>query len=355
MLERILEHLETLVSCNTTNPPRRLTTESAIVDYVSNALTNVGCTVTIDDLGDGCINIFAVRGRPSSTLFNVHLDTVPEGTGWTSDPFAMVVSKDCAVGRGVCDIKGAAAALLTAIETTDDAPVAVLFSTDEEAGTSRCVRTFAESAGQAFKRVVVAEPTEGKAVLSHRGIVAAEIAFKGIAGHAATQHHTNDSAIHQAIQWGQAALQFTGTDESGLRFNLGRIEGGVKANIVASSAQVVYGFRPLPTHDVDALLQNLLDAGGQFGSPTQRVRFRAPALDESKYAKEFTITCNLDVGDPVDFWTEAALFADAGIAAIVLGPGNIEQAHTADEWVSISQLESVAATYRHIIITDATK
>ena len=154
----ILHHLEALVGFDTQNPPRLIDGDAAIVAYCRDAVGNGFKTRTWDH-GDGHVSWLAVRGRPS-TLFNVHLDTVPNGEGWQTDPQRLNVEDGRARGRGACDIKGAAAALLAlAGEGVPD--LALLFTSDEEGAGGCCVQRFLDDGeAEPFRRVVVAEPTQ---------------------------------------------------------------------------------------------------------------------------------------------------------------------------------------------------
>jgi len=360
MLPQILKHLEALVSFDTTNPPRKLSASSPIIDYLATALMAASFELVIDDFGDGSVNLLATRGEPL-ILFNNHLDTVPANAHWTTNPHCLQIKDNRAIGLGACDIKGAAAALLTALQSTAEAPAAVIFTTDEEAGTSRCVRSFIEQNHDLFRAVFVAEPTECKAVLAHRGLIAAQVEFGGTSAHASQNASNKSSAVHRAVQWSTNALQLmrehmsaNGHDSSDdLRFNIGRIEGGTKANVVAASATVVFGFRPRPDDDIEAIIGALQQMAAFESTDAWRTRFQAPALRESSEARYIAESFNLPIGDPVDFWTEAALFAQAGLSAIVFGPGNIAQAHSADEWAALNQLKSAANAYKRIILTQA--
>src|SRR5438445_475354 len=192
---------------------------------------------------------YRVRGKPK-ILFNVHLDTVPSSPAWSADPHTLRVTDDRAIGLGACDIKGAAAALLTAAaQMQGDA--AFLFTTDEEANDPRCIAAFLAQK-KPFDAVLVAEPTRGEAVLAHRGISSVLMKFRGSAGHASGVHAMRTSALHQTMRWGNAALDFVEAQAhqrfgglTGLRFNIGKVEGGIKANMIAPSAEVRFGFRPL--------------------------------------------------------------------------------------------------------------
>jgi acetylornithine deacetylase len=370
LLAATLDHLRALIACDTRNPPRAIGTDG-IFDVVRCALPGFDCTLT--DHGAGAVSLLAVRGTPR-LLFNVHLDTVPDSPHWSASPFALRVTHDRAIGLGACDIKGAAAALLAAAAHSDGA-CAFLFTTDEEANDARCVPAFLhsfplsrapspESRVPCFEAVVVAEPTRGEAVLAHRGISSVLLRFAGRAGHASGAQGTADSALHQALRWGARALDYVDTQAhqrfaglTGLRFNIGRVEGGIKANVIAPAAEVRFGFRPLPSMDTDAILAEL--RGLAPSAPAQfEENFRGPPLPAGDIAgaearrlaaRELADALGLTIGNAVDFWTEAALFSQAGYTTFVFGPGDIAQAHGADEWVALDQLAAYAAHVHRII------
>lgn len=357
MLDAVLRHLEALVAFDTRNPPRAIGT-GGIFDYLRAHLP--GFRIEVVDHGAGAVHLLAVRGAPAR-LFNVHLDTVPDSPHWQGDPLRLRVEGDRAIGLGACDIKGAAAGLLAAAAQTTGA-AAFLFSSDEEANDARCIPGFL-AGDHGFREALVAEPTGCQAVLAHRGIASVLMRFHGQAGHASGAQGPGASALHQAVRWGTAALdlverhagdRFGGL--TGLRFNIGRIEGGIKANMIAPAAELRFGFRPLPSQDIDALHARLraLAADGTGYQET----FRGPPLPAGDVAgaeaarlraRDLADALDLPVGNAVDFWTEASLFSQAGLTALVYGPGDIAQAHTADEWVALDQLATYADTVRRLL------
>lgn len=357
LLDTTLAHLRALVAFDTRNPPRAIGT-GGVFDYLRAQLA--GFDVAVTDHGDGAVSLLALRGQPR-LLFNAHLDTVPDSTRWTVDPFALAVTDERATGLGACDIKGAAAALLAAANATDGA-AALLFTTDEEGAAPRCVRAFLAGA-HAFKQVVVAEPTRCKAVLAHRGVQSVHARFAGRTGHASVAQKPSASALHQAVRWGAAALDYAESQADqcfdglqGMRFNLGRIDGGIKANMIAPEADVRFGMRPLPATDMDALferMRTLVDpAPAEFtetfrGAPLPAHAASAPA--QLHAARRLAETLGMPLGEPVDFWTEAALFSEDRCTTLVYGPGDIAQAHAADEWVALSELDVAAQTYWNIL------
>ncbi len=362
-LSRTLEHLRALVAFETTNPPREIPADGGVIAYAADRLEATGFALDIQDLGDGCVTLLATRGDPTH-LINVHLDTVPADPGYTGDPWTLRVDDEKATGLGACDIKGAAACLLTAAEHTSG-PAAILFTTDEEAGSSRCVRDFCARMPLALDAVVVAEPTGGRAVTGHRGIRTFTGHFHGVAGHSSGPRALEDNALHRASRWIAAALQLAEGHREELRFeelhgscfNVGVVEGGRKPNVVAPSARLRFGLRPLPGQDADQLARLYLDLADS-SEVTWEEGFTGPPLPATggpdgqaalQAARDFADRYGLPPASPVDFWTEAALFSQAGLPTLVLGPGHISQAHTADESVPLDDLERVAALYAALL------
>jgi acetylornithine deacetylase len=361
LLDSTLRHLRALVAFDTRNPPRAIDT-GGIFAYLRDQLDTCGFVFETTDHGAGAVSMLATRGTPK-LLFNVHLDTVPDSPYWSASPFALRVTDDRAIGLGACDIKGAAAAMLGAAAASDG-DAAFLFTSDEEANDARCVPAFLAGARRDFDAIIVAEPTRGEAVLAHRGIGSVLMRFEGRAGHASGANAASDSALHQAVRWSGRALDFVETHAAsrfggltGLRFNIGRVEGGIKANVIAPSAEIRFGFRPLPSMDHDVIVDTFRD----FAKPAAAEfteTFRGPPMPSGDIgeaearrleARDLADALGIPVGSAVDFWTEAALFSATGYATFVYGPGDIAEAHTADEWVALDQLDAYAKTLARIV------
>lgn len=350
MLDAIVPILARLVSFDTQNPPRNIDQGGLFAYCIEELGPAFSCSVR--DLGDGCLSLFATRGEPT-LLFNVHIDTVPADPKWPRNPHELLVAGDRAVGLGAADIKGAAACLLAAARRTKG-PLALLFSSDEEAGTSRVVRDFIEQK-RPFRGVVVGEPTGCRAVLEHRGIVTAQATFSGLGGHASAPRALVDNAVHEAIRWSSRVLAFAEEantrmkhgDLAGIRLNLGTFQGGTKANMIASEARLTLNMRPLPGQDPKALLAQV----GALALDPARLQLEAQFIANPLVSRGNTLAqaIGMDVAPAVDFWTEAALFSDAGYDTLVYGPGDIREAHTAGEWVLLADLAQVYAAYVRII------
>ena len=367
MLDAVLKHLEALVSFDTRNPPRLIGT-GGIFDYIRTQLPDF--RIEVSDHGEGAVSLLAVRGNPRR-VFNVHLDTVPSSDAWTANPHVLRVIGDRAIGLGACDIKGAAAGLIAAANATQG-DAAFLFSSDEEANDPRCIAAFLGS-DHGFSEAIIAEPTRCEAVLAHRGISSVLLRFRGEAGHASGANALRANALHQAMRWGTNALALVESEAqsrfgglTGLRFNIGKVEGGIKANVIAPSAEVRFGFRPLPSHDIDALHARFGTCAAVGALERYEETFRGPSLpsgasfgeagaaaeERRLAARDLADELGLPIGNAVDFWTEASLFSQAGLTAIVYGPGDIAQAHTADEWVSLAQLQRYADSVTRMLVNN---
>ena len=167
-----------------------------------------------------------------------------------------------------------------------------------------------------------------------------------------------DNAIHKLTNWCHHALNAARSfdDEAigplkGLAFNLGLISGGIKPNIIADSASIKFGFRPLPGQNIDLILSSLQTVS-KLNESSFTPGFIAPALPANGDLKPSELMLkdlNLQASEPVNFWTEASLFSEAGLPAIVFGPGDISNAHQANEYVEIIQLSQALDIYREIV------
>jgi acetylornithine deacetylase len=352
-LSGVLDHLGRLIAFDTQNPPRSLQASSPIFGWIHNVL-GPAFTIEMIDHGLGRVSMLAVRGQPS-LLFNVHLDTVPVIEGSRFPALEMTLDNNRVYGRGSCDIKGAAACLLEVAGHTDQ-DMALLFTTDEEGASGICIAEFVRSEQcQAFKQVVVAEPTDCLAVLSHRGYLSVKGEFKGVSGHSSEPRALQDNALHKLSNWAASAVSLAGQMENEGRrpcFNIGEIHGGIKSNVIADQARLHWSARLSPGDSNEAFLEAMTGLD-RSGSATWHVPFSGPPLPtdgmDISRAQAFVEQSGVETGPVVSFWTEASLFSQAGIPAIVLGPGDISQAHVLDEWVSLEQLELALKIYSNLV------
>lgn len=350
MTPTVIDHLRALVAIDTTNPPRDAGRIAQAISYAESVLEPAGFDCWVTDLGDGCMHLLANRGEPRA-LVNCHLDTVPDAAGWAQDPLELTIQDGCAFGLGACDVKGSAAAILAAAaQTTGDA--AILFTTDEEAGQSACVRTFlAESnAAATFQHAVICEPSNCQIIAEHRGLRSAEMMFVGNAGHASAGASSSRSAVHDAIRWSAAALDWSAQTNDESRLAIGVISGGVKSNMIAESARVRFAIRNRASSDAGQALTTL-HAFAEGMHAEMHERFVGPALSPGADVGRIAGSLGVECAEPVDFWTEAALFAEAGIPSVVFGPGSIEHAHSASERVPLADLDRAVGVFGALFST----
>jgi len=352
-LTGVLSYLEKLIGFDTQNPPRSLDGDSPIFSWIREVL-GTQFEIELTDHGLGRVSFLALRGKPEF-LFNVHLDTVPVIKGSRFPALEMSRVGNRVYGRGSCDIKGAAACLLEVAASTDE-PMAILFTTDEEGASGICVNEFvrSEQCG-AFSQVVVAEPTDCQAILSHRGYLSVKGQFSGVSGHSSEPRALTDNALHKLCNWVAMAVAAAGQLETEGRrpcFNVGEVHGGIKSNVIADEARLHWSARLVPGESNDEFLDLMKGLAGN-DPVSWEVPFSGPPLPtdgrDISEAKAFAESHGLESGPAVNFWTEASLFAQAGYPAIVLGPGNIAQAHVVDEWVSLEQLERALVIYTKMV------
>jgi acetylornithine deacetylase len=359
-LSRTLEILASLVACDTQNPPRAIDGDSDIFRICRDRVGG-GFEIRTWDHGDGHVSWYALKGRPR-VLFNVHLDTVPNGDGWTRDPLAFHVGDGRAFGRGACDIKGAAAVLLELAEAGAE-NLALLFTTDEEGAGGCCVNRFLDTGlAQDYRQVIVAEPTRCRAILGHRGFLSVKTRFHGVPGHSSEARALGENANHRMALWAGRALELArrrkrSEEDPGTCINIGLVTGGTKSNVIAGHSFVHWSARLRPGESNEEFLRDIQACDGYPDDTDWEVPFSGDPLPAAgmtdEAARDYCTEQGLETGDPVDFWTEAALFSAAGLPAVVLGPGNIEQAHVADEWVGLDQLLGIREIYANLVNSNA--
>jgi acetylornithine deacetylase len=286
--------------------------------------------------------VFARWGTPKRVI-NAHVDTVPANAGWTTDPWTPRLDGGRLYGLGSADTKGGIAVSLEVLESVRPRDVGVLFSGDEEAG-SGVMRAFLETPHvRGIREVLVCEPTARVAGVAHRGVLSQTATARGPGGH-------SSKADHLPKPLARLARLATALDDAAVRrvhdgppgmtgtcLNIADFRGGVAFNVIPAKATLEWSIRPYPGFDragwdreVMALAATI-DPDIEIVATIDHTPFRCEKL--AAFARPFVNS----VG-PLDFWTEAALWEAAGVDAIVIGPGDIGQAHAADEYVELADL-----------------
>ena len=236
--------------------------------------------------------------------------------------------------------------------------VGILFSGDEEHG-GTCIRDFLDSElCQGLAQAIVCEPTRCRVGVRHRGIAAATATLTAVGGHSSLADTlVNPLAV---LARGAVALDEMGAAHreqgpagfKGINLNVASLEGGIAFNVVPTRGTLSFSFRPAPGADVGALFAEA-ERRVRAATAPHAIEWAVAAANPAFATRELAAFGPL-LGDavktPVDlgFWTEAARVSERGIDAVVFGPGDIAQAHGADEFVTIGDLERASAVFASI-------
>ena len=313
--------------------------------------------------------------QPGGLLLSGHTDVVPvEGQAWTADPFTLREVGTRLVGRGAADMKGFVACMLALVPRLPALrrPVHLALSYDEEVGCTG-VGPMAEWAGAHLTPAlaVIGEPSELKLVHAHKGGLIGWCHLTGRPGHSSQP----DRAVNAVMAAARCVTYFDDLlaafragphddafDPAWSTCQVNRIEGGEGLNIVAAHARFFWEMRLLPGGDDRAALQTVQDrvAAGvvpamQAIDPAAGVRWeitaRIPALAPCGPAVEARLLNLLGQNAPavVPYGSEAGLFQEAGMPAVIVGPGDIAQAHQPDEWIERAQLDGCAVMLGRLV------
>ena len=298
--------------------------------------------------------VFARWGTPKR-IINAHVDTVPANAGWSRDPWTAHIADGRLYGLGSADTKGAIAATLVALEGAQPKDLGVLFSGDEEAG-SEVMHAFLKTKhAAAIKEVIVCEPTARVAGIAHRGVLGQKATLVGPGGH-------SSKADHMPKPIAQLARLAVGLDDAGRRrvtdgpanmtgtcLNIAALHGGVAFNVIAARGELEWSLRPYPAFDHHGWQREVMALASAIDPLISIMNTidHAPFACDSHLA-ELVRPFAKSIG-PLDFWTEAAMWSAHGADAIVIGPGDIAQAHAADEWVALEDLDWAVALFRAVL------
>jgi acetylornithine deacetylase len=370
-----------LVSLDTTSRGSNL----ELIDVVSQELRRHGLTPTVLPNDEGTkanlvVTIPARDGRTEGgTALSGHTDVVPvHGQDWDTDPFLAQVKDGRLYGRGTCDMKSFIGVILATLPSLVRAqlsePVHLVLSYDEEVGCLGGARVVKEMAGLGVRPTtcIVGEPTSMRVISGHKSINLLELTVHGVAAHSSLT-----PAGVNAIEYASRAIGFIRSlaDEFRERgpydeaydvpyttASVNLVDGGTAGNIVADRCRAEFEFRGIGSVspiEVRARIQAYCDelqTTMRQENTQARVELRTlamvPGLDTDQASPAIRLG-NLLGGVPsaakVTYGTEAGLFHAAGIETIVCGPGNIQQAHTANEFVELDQIKACEGFLNNLV------
>ncbi len=369
---KICALLDRLVAFDTQNPPGQ---ETEAARFLAATVADVEFSSELQEVAEGRANLVArLENGPGPTLaFNSHIDTVPVGSGWSSDPLRLVERNGLLYGRGSCDAKGAiasmteAARLVAARRAEWSGTLLLTFVADEEidsTGSKQVVRE-ARARQAPIHAVIIGEPTNNQVHSAHKGVLRPLLRVNG-----QTAHSSRPELGVNAIQKAGLLLSLLAAEDKKLRhrhhdlvgpatLTVTRISGGIADNVVPGSCEIVLDRRLLPgeaaddalnelqellvhakeEHDISAEVVHVRTASGAAETATSSPIVRHSLAANAQAAPEgFTGGCDL------------VHFRAIGSDGIILGPGSLDQAHKPDEFVPKAELVQAAELYRDIAL-----
>ena len=353
-------------------PTRQIYGESRVADFLAAKAAKAGLDIDFQkvflDRSNLIVRLLPKNKIRQTILLAPHLDTV----GAPEALFTPQRKNGRLHGRGACDTKGSVAAMFTALcELAEsksrpmDTQIIFLGLVDEEYAQSGS-RAFVAQASRlcvpnmltngrdarATTLAIVGEPTKLRLVTAHKGSLWLQLETRGKAAHGATPH-LGKNAVHEMAR----VVDFLETDYAAqLRrrkhkllgtatVNVGQISGGTQPNIVPAACTISVDRRTLPG-ETEASVCREIAARLRAKKLTAKVfntkLAPAPAMETDPalpLVRQFSRSLGQQRPASVDYFCDAAILSAGGIPSVVFGPGDIAQAHTADEWISLAELE----------------
>jgi acetylornithine deacetylase len=325
-------------------------------------------------------NLFATLGPDiaGGIVLSGHTDVVPvDGQDWSSDPFTLIERDQHLFGRGTADMKGFIAVALALVPEflNQDlrVPIHLAFSCDEEVG-CKGVRPLVDYLRHTAKKpsaAIIGEPTLMQVVNGHKSAVRFSTEVTGHESHSAL----TDQGVNAIMVAGEIIHEISKIREDLIamgdptgRFNpaystihIGVISGGTANNIVPKTCSFNWETRLLPGFDATYVPNRLQEVARKLEPAMKAISPQAGivveqantvpglAAEKNSAAEELALHCShTNSTHTVSYCTEAGLFQQAGIAAVVCGPGSIEQAHKPDEFIAISELRKCEVFLRRL-------
>jgi acetylornithine deacetylase len=375
-----LDILEKLVAFDTTSRNSNIPCADWIVAYL--AKHGVETEVFVNAEGDKH-NLYAIIGPTDvpGYVLSAHTDVVPvDGQNWSTDPFRLTIKDGKAYGRGACDMKGFLACTLAMVPAMVKAnlktPIHLAYSYDEEVGCTGVRDMLVHLAPREPKPVAafIGEPSSMQVIIGHKGGQRVICKVSGKAAHSSLAPYGVNAVEYGArlvarIKDMAEAQEVGGTrdalyDVQHSTLHTGLFNGGTSPNIVPHHAEISFECRNISADDPMTYINEIMRYAHEELTPrmkrieptagfTFELRPNLPALETAPDHQAVTMAKRLAGRNDhakVAYGTEASLFQNmAGIPSVVVGPGDIDQAHKPDEWILVSDLEKCNGFIRRLI------
>lgn len=344
-----------------------------VIELLASWLDDLGFVVAISPVNTehDKYNLLATLGAGNDGLvLSGHTDTVPyQERSWRTDPFTLTETGGRLYGLGTSDMKAFFAFALEVASELDPKslrqPLSLLATADEES-TMAGAKSFAAQQHAPGRFVLIGEPTGLRPVRMHKGVLMEAIRVHGRAGHSSNPRLGVSAleGMHRVIAciltWRDELQRHNRNPHFDVPYptlNLGRIHGGDNPNRICEDCELQIDLRPLPGMDHHGLRENLRDRiqSSLRGSPF-RVTFKSlfegvPGLETDHRSRLVEIVEGV-TGQPsqaVAFGTEGPFFKRMGMETVVLGPGDIEQAHQPNEFLAANRIQPMMALLRSVV------
>jgi acetylornithine deacetylase/succinyl-diaminopimelate desuccinylase len=365
--------LADLVAIDTQNPPGD---EARAAQFLRGLLTTEGFEVALQEYKPARINVVArlENGAGRVFAFNTHMDVVPVGDGWSSDPFVLKEMDGRLYGRGACDCKGPLAAMLEAMRMLAAERAAWsgtllgVFVADEEIASEGA--KFYANTGPKIDAAVVGEPTSNATFTAHKGSLRPMVRVHGVSAHSGTPH-LGENAIYRA---GELLLLIAEHHERVVRhrthplvgaasLTVTRINGGQADNVLPGACDLLLDRRMVPGEDEEAVkreIGNLLAlARERLGVRAEIVGYKATTggatetnIDTPIVQASLAASRTHGAARPGPFGFQGGCdlvhFRKLGAQGTVIGPGDLAVAHTPDEFVPVDEFVASSLIYRDV-------
>ncbi|MCW9055005.1 MAG: acetylornithine deacetylase [Gammaproteobacteria bacterium] len=346
------------VSC--TNPDIDMSNQP-VIHLLANWLSELNFKVEIIPVSDGKNNLIATRGSGDGGLVLAgHTDTVPyDENRWQHNPFKLTEANHRLYGLGTSDMKAFLALAIEAalmFKAEDYKQPLIILATSDEETTMEGAKTLVEISKPRARYAIIGEPTGMKPIRMHKGILMEAIRITGLAGHSSDPRlgHNAMEAMHTVItelmQWrNELQQQYKNPlfEVPVPTMNLGHIHGGDNPNRICGSCELHIDIRPLPGMQLDELryqlnqrLSRVIPENG-FKLETFPLFSGIPAMETDSTSELVKAAEKLtgQTSGSVAFGTEAPFLTQLGIETLILGPGNIDQAHQPDEYLELNRIQ----------------
>src|SRR5690606_11770927 len=344
----------------------------AVIQLLAGWLSELGFDCRIQPIADapGKANLIASLGTgPGGLVLAGHTDTVPcNPERWQHDPFALTEADGRWYGLGSCDMKGFFPLIIEAVRALDrplSRPLIILATADEESAMGGAQALVADDLLGA-RHAVIGEPTGLQPIRVHKGILMERVDITGQAGHSSDPGLGRNAieAMHRVIgellelrsgwqrQWTNPLFSVPTPT-----LNLGCIHGGDNPNRICGQCALEFDLRPLPGMDPDELrtsiAQRLQVVAEEHGVTIDyRPLFPGVAPLDTPASAELVRACEQLTGygaGSVAFATEGPYLNQLGLQTVILGPGDIAQAHQPDEYLAMDRIEPMVKVLRELI------